>query len=66
MSARSRLERLEPRLMGFEHPDPGTGAAFLRDHPESGAERDLDAWHHFETRNPRTFRSLYRLWLRAY
>jgi SAM-dependent methyltransferase len=59
------LKDLGLAFLGFEHPDPETRAAFLREHPESGAERNLDAWHDFETRNPGTFRDLYRLWARA-
>jgi len=59
------LQDLELAFLGFEHTDPRTRAAFLLEHPENGAERDLDAWHDFETRNPGTFRDLYRLWARA-
>jgi hypothetical protein len=59
------LQDLELAFLVFEHTDPRTRAAFLLEHPENGAERDLDAWHDFETRNPGTFRDLYRLWARA-
>lgn len=59
------LESLELAFLGFELPDPGIRAAFLRAHPEEGAEVDLDAWHDFETRNPTTFVGLYQFWLRA-
>jgi len=59
------LKELGLAFLGFEHPDPRMSAAFLLDHPGNGAERDLDAWHDFETRNPGTFRDLYRLWARA-
>ena len=59
-------ESLELAFLGFELPDPGIRAAFLRAHPEEGAEVDLDAWHDFETRNPTTFVGLYQFWLKPF
>jgi SAM-dependent methyltransferase len=62
---REILSALALEFLGFEHADPGTRATFRLEHPDPETERDLDAWHDFETNNPRAFRNLYQLWLRA-
>jgi SAM-dependent methyltransferase len=58
------LEANRLTMLGMET-NPDTQQKFLLEHPEPGAQTDLDAWDAFEQRHPGTFSNMYYLWLRS-
>ena len=49
-------------VLGLEV-DRATARAYAARFPADPAMTDLDGWHAFEQDNPRTFESMYRLWV---
>jgi hypothetical protein len=48
-------------FLGFEI-DSATRRRYATVYPGDKAMRDLDTWHAFETRHPKTFVGMYQFW----
>ena len=58
------LEANRLTVLGMETSSE-TQQRFLEEYPQPAAQTDLDRWDAFERAHPRTFSSMYYLWLRA-
>ena len=63
-SAGHRTPRRRLEFLGFEFTDGEVLDEFRTRFSEVDAERSLDSWHVFETKNPRTFSEMYQFWVR--
>jgi hypothetical protein len=57
------LETLGLEFVGWDGLPGKVAEAFRTRFPEPADQRDLGAWHDFETENPSTFASMYQFWV---